>query len=91
MDALYLWDVTTSGDRLRARLTFKNPGGTARVRLFLEPGVIVRDSTIPGSVDVIREQTAEHHEWIARIDPPLPDSATIALDLFRRALRPFRR
>ncbi len=88
VDELLLWDVTPAGDRVRARLTYKNPGGTALVRLALEPGVIVRDSTIPGSVDVIRGQTTEHNEWLARIDPPLPDGATIMFDFFRARTDP---
>ena len=89
VDGLYLWDALPAGDRVRARLTYRDPGGTAVVRLGLGPGVLVRECTIPGAVDVSREGTADRPEWVARVDPPLPDGATVSLDVFRpRGRRP---
>jgi hypothetical protein len=83
VEGLYLWDALPAGDRVRARLTYRDPRGTSVVRLGLGPGVLVRSSTIPGTVDVTREGTPDQPEWVARIDPPLPDGATVLLDVWR--------
>ncbi len=83
VEGLYLWDATHAGDLVRARLTYRDPGGTGIVRLALGRGVLVRDFTIPGTVDVSREGTSDHPQWVARISPPLADGATIGVDVFR--------
>lgn len=83
VEGLYLWDVSPAGDRVRARLTYRNPGGTSLLRVGLGPGTVVREAKIPGTVDATREGTAEHPEWVARVDPPLPDGSTIMLDVWR--------
>ena len=83
VDALYLWDASPAGDRVRTRLTYRNPDGTSVIRIGLGSKMIVREGTIPGVVDVTREGTAERPEWVARIDPPLPDGSTISLDVWK--------
>jgi len=83
VEGLYLWDATPAGDRVRARLTYRNPEGTPVVRVALGPGVVVRDGRVPGGADVTLEGTAERPEWVARFDPPLPDGATVSLDVWR--------
>jgi len=79
----YLWDALPAGDRVRARLTYHDAGGTGVIRLGLGAGVLVRRTTIPGVVDVSREGPPGRDEWVARIDPPLPDGQTVVVDLFR--------
>ncbi|GAC1465659.1 MAG: hypothetical protein NVSMB9_05480 [Isosphaeraceae bacterium] len=83
VEALYLWDATPAGDRVRALLTYHDPEGTELVRFGLGRGVLVRASTIPGTVDTSYEGSPDAREWVARITPPLPDGAQIALDLWR--------
>ena len=83
VEALFLWDALASGDRVRARLTYRNTEGTPVVRLSLGPGEVVRDYQIPGLVDVSLEGTPERPEWVARVDPPLPDGATASVDVWR--------
>ena len=82
-DAVYLWDKTSAGDRLRARLMIKNPGGTSRLRLELSEGLLVRDFNIPGEVDTTLETTPKTSIWEARIEPPLPEETAIEIDLWR--------
>lgn len=83
VEGLYLWDAVPAGDRVRARLTYRNPAGTPVVRVRLDPGAVVRDFSIPGGVDVSMEGPPARPEWVARIDPPLPDGATVSLDVWR--------
>ncbi len=83
VEGLYLWDATHAGDLVRTRLTYRDQGGTGIVRFALGRGVLVRDFTIPGTVDVSREGTSDHPQWVARISPPLADGATISVDVFR--------
>lgn len=83
MDGLILWDAEPAGDRVRARLTYRNPEGISVVRLRLEPGVVVRSSSIPGGSDISVYATNQGIEWVAHVDPPLPDGATIRLELWR--------
>ena len=83
VEGLYLWDALAAGDRVRARLTYRNSEGTPVVRIALEPRAIVSDFQIPGSVDVSIEGTSDRPEWVARINPPLPDRSTVALDVWR--------
>lgn len=79
----FLWDATAAGDRLRARLIYRNPRETSRVRIRLEPGLNVRSIDAPGVVDASMEGSAEQPELVIRIEPPLPDGGAIALDLWR--------
>ena len=44
---------------------------------------MVREFTIPGVVDTTSEGIPDRPEWVARVDPPLPDGATVALELWR--------
>jgi|GEM_PF-1275651 len=83
VEGLYLWDAVPAGDRVRARLTYRNSAGTPVVRVRLDPGAVVRDFSIPGDVDVSLEGSPSRPEWVARIDPPLPDGATVSLDVWR--------
>jgi hypothetical protein len=83
VEALYLWDALPAGDRVRARLIYHDPQGTSVVRVGLGKGVLVRESAIPGTVDVSCEGSADQPTWVARVSPPLPDGATVHLDLWR--------
>ncbi len=87
-EGLILWDAEPAGDHVRVRITYRNPEGTPSVRLSVEPGVILRDATIPGVVDLRREGTAERPEWVASVDPPLPDGTTIGLEFWRPITSP---
>ena len=83
VDMLLLWDALPSGDRLRARLTYRDPAGTSVARVALGPGLLVRGSDLPASGDAAIETADGRPEWVGRFDPPLPDGSTIALDLWR--------
>ncbi|MBV8314062.1 MAG: hypothetical protein JOZ53_03920, partial [Planctomycetaceae bacterium] len=83
VDGLILWDAEPAGDHIRARLTYHNPEGTSVLRLALDPGLVVRPVVLPGLTDVTWEGTAEHLEWVASVDPPLPCDATVSLELWR--------
>ncbi|MBV8606727.1 MAG: hypothetical protein JO034_04610, partial [Singulisphaera sp.] len=83
VDGLILWDAEPAGDHIRARLTYHNPEGTSVLRLALDPGLVVRPVVLPGLTDVTWEGTAEHLEWVASVDPPLPCGATVSLELWR--------
>ena len=85
IDGLLVWDAEPAGDRVRARLTYRNPEGTPRVRLGMSPGLVVRSSTIPGRVDASWRGSAERPEWVASVEPPLPDGTTIQLEFWRPA------
>ncbi|HEX8200151.1 MAG TPA: hypothetical protein VF590_06660, partial [Isosphaeraceae bacterium] len=87
VEGLLLWDVEPAGDRLRARWTVRNPGGADRFRLGLDPGLVVRSAAIPapGVVDAGWLGSASAPEWVARFDPPLPDGATLTVELWRPA------
>ena len=50
--------------------TYRDTMGTGVVRVSLDPGVLVRESTIPGVVDASLEQS-DRPEWVARIDPAI--------------------
>ncbi len=81
--SLMLWDAEPAGDRVRARLTVRNPAGTSVLRLQTERGVSIRAGDIPGRVDIDWQGSEEKPQWVASIDPPLPDGTTVALDLWR--------
>ena len=68
-----------SGDRVRARLSYHNPGGTPVLRVGLEPGLLVRGAAVPGAVDVSWEGTADRPEWVARVEPPLTETGRQAV------------
>ncbi len=86
VDALALWDTALAGDRVRARLTYRNPGGTPVVRILLDASAVVREAVLPGFADVSLMSTVRGREWVARFDPPLAEGATIALDVWRPAV-----
>ena len=83
VDALYLWDLTPAGDRLRSRLLINQTGGANRLRLQVAPGLLVKDFHIPGEVDVTAAPTAEGSTWEARIDPPLPEGTAVEIEFWR--------
>ena len=83
VEGLYLWDATGAGDRVRARLTYRNPSGTSMVRIKLGPGVMVRSWSIPGVVHAHLEGSAAGPEWVAQISPSLPDGSTLSIDAWR--------
>ncbi|MDR3636567.1 MAG: hypothetical protein P4L84_22385 [Isosphaeraceae bacterium] len=83
VEGLLLWDAEPAGDRVRARLTVRDPAGTSALRVRTEPGVSVRPAGIPGRVDVGWQGTASEPEWVASIEPPLPDGTTVVLELWR--------
>ncbi|WP_422925379.1 hypothetical protein [Singulisphaera sp. PoT] len=83
VDGLILWDAEPAGDRVRARLTYRNPGGSSRIRLQLQPGLIIRPVSLPGLLDATWQGTPERPEWVASVEPPLPDGAAILLEFWR--------
>jgi hypothetical protein len=85
VDGLLLWDARPAGDHVRARLTYRKPGGTSVLRLGLESGLAVRSCAIPGLIDASRQGAAENPEWVAHVDPPLPDGSTVVLEFWRSA------
>ncbi len=82
-ESVILWDAEPAGDRIRARITYRGMDDRTRVRIDLEPGLIVRSATVPGLIDIAWQGSTEQPEWVARIDPPLADGATVTLDLWR--------
>jgi hypothetical protein len=85
VEGLLLWDAEPAGDHVKARLTFRKPGGTSTIRLGLTPGLVLRAGGFSGLVDATWEGTDEHPEWVVSVDPPLPDGATIQLEFWRPA------
>lgn len=83
VEGLMLWDLDPAGERVRARLTYRTRRRTSTIRIGLEPGLIPRSVQIPGLVDSSWGGTPQNPEWIAHVDPPLPDRATIFLDFWR--------
>ncbi|WP_074315495.1 hypothetical protein [Singulisphaera sp. GP187] len=83
VEGLLLWDAEPAGDRLRARLTYRKPEGTSVIRLRLDPGLVVRSLAIPGQADASLQSTEKGVEWVAHINPPLPDGAAIRLEFWR--------
>ena len=83
--ALLLWDAEPAGDHVQARFTYRRPGGTSTIRLGLEPGMVLRTGSIDGLVDATWQGTDERPEWVASVDPPLADGATIQLEFWRPA------
>ncbi len=87
VEGLLLWDALPAGDHVQARLTYQKSGGTSTIRLGLDPGLIVRAGSLPGLVDATWQGSDEHPEWVASIDPPLADGATIQLEFWRQVPR----
>jgi hypothetical protein len=83
LKGVVVWDVEPAGDRVRARWTVDAAEEVSTVRLRLEPGLIVRSATSPGSIDVTWEGTARKPEWLARITPPLRPGQSLSVELFR--------
>ncbi|HEV3121132.1 MAG TPA: hypothetical protein VGY53_04490, partial [Isosphaeraceae bacterium] len=81
VEGTLLWDAMPSGDRLRARLKFRDPAGISLVRLALDPRAVVRSVSVAGLVEANRQGDT----WEARIEPPLPDGESLTLDLWRPA------
>ncbi len=88
VESLLLWDVEPAGDRLRARLTYRKPEGTSLIRLRLDPGLVVRSVSIPGQADAAIQTSEKGVEWVAHVSPPLPDGASIRIELWRPLVRP---
>jgi hypothetical protein len=84
-EGLILWDAEPSGDRLRARITYRNSPALTNLRLGLDPGLVVLSATVPGLVDTSWQGSKEHPEWVAQVDPAIPDGASIELILWRPA------
>jgi len=83
-EALSLWDATPAGDRVRVRLTYRDPAGTSMVNVRLGPGVLVREAGVAGRSGSLDWQAGVRAgEWMARVDPPLPDGGTVTLDCWR--------
>ena len=83
VEGLMLWDLDPAGERVRARLTYRTRRRTSTIAVGLEPGLVPRSVQIPGLVDASWGGTAQNPEWIAHVDPPLPDRSTIVLDFWR--------
>lgn len=88
VEGMLIWDIEPAGDRLQARLTFQNPAGTGQIRLALEPGLAIRSAAIPGLVETRWEGTSARPEWVARVEPPLPDGASAQVELWRPLSQP---
>jgi hypothetical protein len=82
-EGLLLWDAEPAGDRLRARIVYHNAAGLHRIRLGLEEGMMVLSTSIPGLVETSWQGPRERPEWVAHVDPPLPDGVKIEVDLWR--------
>ncbi len=80
-----LWDAEPAGDHIEARLTYRGTGGTPTIRLGLEPGMVLRTGSLDGLVDATWQGSDERPEWVASVDPPLADGATIQLEFWRPA------
>ncbi len=85
VDGLSRWDAEPAGDRIRARLTYRDAAELSIVRVRLEPGFIVRSAVVPGLIDSARGGSAPAPEWIARVEPTSDHATplTIELDLWR--------
>jgi len=83
VESLILWDAEPAGDHVRVRLNYRNPEGTSEVRLRLDPRFVVRSSAIPGQADTSIQVKEGATEWIAHVNPPLPDGGTVQLELWR--------
>lgn len=83
VESLILWDLDPAGERVRARLTYRPRRRVSTIRIALEPGLTPRSIQIPGLVDTAWGGTPQNPEWIARVDPPLQDRTTIAVDFWR--------
>ncbi|HEV3162732.1 MAG TPA: hypothetical protein VGZ22_01730 [Isosphaeraceae bacterium] len=83
VEGAILWDTGPAGDRVRAHLSYRNPSGTSLVRLALEPGLVVRSASVPGLIEASMEGRPDRPEWVAHVEPPLPDGASLDLDLWR--------
>lgn len=84
-EGLILWDAEPSGDRLRARITYRNTAGLTKIRLALDPGLVVLSATVPGLVDTSWQGAKDHPEWVAQVDPAIADGSMIELVLWRPA------
>ncbi len=85
VEGLLLWDAEPAGDHVQARLTYRRSGGTSTIRLGLDPGMVLRAGSLDGRVDANWQGTDERPEWVASVDPPLADGATIELEFWRPA------
>ncbi len=87
VEGLILWDAEPAGDRLRARLTYRDAAELSVLRIRLEPGTIVRSAVVPGLIDSTIGGSERAPEWIARIEPTNDHATplTIELDLWRSA------
>ena len=83
VEATMLWDARPVGDLLRVRLSHSDPEGASTLRLALEPGLLVRNFSIPDLVGIRSEGTIERPEWVAQIDPPWPRDVPIEVDFWR--------
>ncbi|WP_165073947.1 hypothetical protein [Paludisphaera rhizosphaerae] len=83
VESLMLWDLDPAGERVRARLTYRPRRRISTIRVALEPGLVPRSVQIPGLVDSSWGGTPQNPEWIARIDPPITERTTVALDFWR--------
>ncbi len=85
VEGLFLWDLEPAGDRVRARLTYRNPEGTSRLRLQLEPGLVVRSASFAGWSEARWSGTERQPVWEAPLSPPLADGGTVVLEFWRPA------
>ena len=83
VDGVILWDIEPAGDRIQARFTYRGARRLSTLRFKMDPGLIVRSARIPGMITGAWSGAADQPVWTARLDPPLPDGATIELDLWR--------
>lgn len=84
-EGLLLWDAEPSGDRVRARITYRDPDELSTVRVRLGPGISVRSAKMPSLVESKVEESAEGALWIGQLDPPTSGTMTLTLDLWRPA------
>ncbi len=88
VEGLMLWDAESAGDRLRARLTCRAPGGIRALRIAIDPGARVRAPMLAGLVEARLDATGDRPVWLGRFEPPLPDGAVVNLDVFRPIANP---
>ncbi|MDB5349976.1 MAG: hypothetical protein JWN86_1223 [Planctomycetota bacterium] len=82
-DATMLWDVEPAGDRVRARITATSAEGLSRLSLALEPGLLVRSTSLAGTADALVRNVPSGTIWELPIEPPLAEGQSLTVEFWR--------